>query len=58
MAEYTVANFINGEFVATKDYIDSYDPSTGQVWAKIPDSDEGMVNQAVTAAENAFKRLL
>ena len=34
--------------------MDSYNPSTGQVWAKIPDSDAADVNDAVEAARNAF----
>lgn len=50
----TIENFINGEFVNCSDYIDSYNPATGQVWAKIPNSSEVEVNDAVTAAKDAF----
>ncbi|CAC5415999.1 ALDH8A1 [Mytilus coruscus] len=49
-----IENFINGEFVPTKSHIDSFDPSTGSVWAKVPDSDETDVNKAVDAAKKAF----
>lgn len=51
-----IENFINGEFVSTKSHIDSFDPSTGAVWAKIPDSEEKDVNKAVDAAKNAFPK--
>lgn len=51
-----IHNFINGEFVETGSYIDSYDPSTGETWAKVPDSDENDVNKAVEAAKNAFPK--
>jgi len=56
MAETVVSNFINGEFKPTASYIPSFDPSTGDVWAKIPDSGEKEVNEAVTAATAAFKK--
>ncbi|XP_055997968.1 2-aminomuconic semialdehyde dehydrogenase-like [Ostrea edulis] len=49
-----VENFINGKFVPAETYIDSFDPSTGEVWAKIPDSGEKEVNAAVNAAKAAF----
>mgnify|MGYP001358011067 FL=1 len=48
-------NFINGQFQASKAYLDSYEPGNGQVWAQIPDSDPEDVNQAVQAAKTAFK---
>ncbi|KAK3087605.1 hypothetical protein FSP39_008279 [Pinctada imbricata] len=55
MAHLTLLqNFIDGEFVECTTYIDSYDPSTGEVWAKIPDSGEPEVNAAVDAATKAF----
>ena len=50
-----VENFIDGQFEATKDYLDSYEPGTGQVWAQIPDSDDQDVDKAVQAAKKAFK---
>lgn len=51
-----IENFINGEFVPTNSHIDSIDPSTGSVWAKIPDSDETDINKAVDAAKKAFQK--
>ena len=48
-------NFINGQFQASKSYLDSYEPGNGKVWAQIPDSDPEDVNQAVQAAKTAFK---
>ena len=49
-------NFINGTYVPPKNgqYIDNYEPATGQVYALIPDSDEEDVLAAVAAAETAF----
>ena len=35
-------------------WIDSENPATGQVWARIPDCREGDINRAVTAARTAF----
>lgn len=55
-SKVVVSNFINGEFVSTDKYIDSFDPSTGEVWAKIPDSGEKEVNEAVIAAKAAFPK--
>ena len=53
--ELELQNFINGEFVSTADYIDSYDPSTGEVWSRVPNSSVAEVDQAVQAAKKAFK---
>lgn len=47
-------NYVYGEFEDTEDYIDSYNPATGQVWAKVPDSHQGDVNRAVYSAKSAF----
>ena len=49
-----VQNFINGEFEPCHSYLDSYEPSQGTVWAKIPDSSEDCVDRAVKAAKKAF----
>lgn len=49
-----IENFIGGHFKSTKDHIDSYDPSTGKVWAKVPDSGATEIDQAVQAARDAF----
>ncbi|CAJ0768835.1 397_t:CDS:10, partial [Entrophospora sp. SA101] len=45
-----------GEFLSLKEesYIDSYNPSTGKVHAKIPDSSKQEIDQAVHAAQKAF----
>ena len=52
----TVKNFIGGEFVdGPKSFVDSYDPSTGLVWARIPDSGPEDVEKAVRAASDAQK---
>lgn len=33
-------NYIGGKFVPCQGHIDSYDPSTGEVYCKVPDSGE------------------
>ncbi|EDO46344.1 predicted protein [Nematostella vectensis] len=48
-------NFINGEFLSCDRYIDSYDPSRGEVYCKVPDSGKEHVDLAVAAANAAFK---
>lgn len=48
-------NFINGEFVPCGAHIDSYDPSTGNVYCKVPDSGQEEVDLAVKAAKEAFE---
>nr|AVR59247.1 aldehyde dehydrogenase 8 member A1 [Platynereis dumerilii] len=54
--EITVENFINGEFEQTPKYMDSPDPSTGEVWARIPDSGPEDIDRAVKAANDAFQK--
>ncbi|KAM9354998.1 2-aminomuconic semialdehyde dehydrogenase-like [Pholidichthys leucotaenia] len=49
-----VENFIGGKFVSCQEFIDSYDPSTGEVYCKVPDSGKEEVEAAVTAAKEAF----
>ena len=49
-----VKNYIDGEFEDCDRYLDSFDPSTGDVWAKIPDSGADEVETAVKAAKRAF----
>ena len=51
-----VENYINGNFKPCKDYIDSYDPSTGKPFALIPESSIEDVNDAVSAARDAFPK--
>lgn len=49
-------NFIDGEFVTplNDQYLENYNPATGQVFSMIPDSDEKDVEAAVNAASKAF----
>jgi len=47
-------NYIYGQFEDTDTYIDSYEPSTGNVWALIPNSNGDVIDRAVLAAKNAF----
>lgn len=53
-----IKNFINGEFVEPVDgaYLPNYNPSTGQVYSELPDSNEMDVAQAVVAARKAFPK--
>ncbi len=52
----TIQNYIGGELVrpASGQYLDNFDPSTGQVYSQIADSDDRDVNLAVEAATAAF----
>ncbi|XP_009976198.1 PREDICTED: aldehyde dehydrogenase family 8 member A1 isoform X3 [Tauraco erythrolophus] len=47
-------NFIGGKFVPCSSYIDSYNPSTGEVYCRVPDSGKEEVEAAVKAAKDAF----
>src|SRR3954468_15618423 len=51
-----IANYINNKLVAPQsgNYLPVYDPSTGQIYAQLPDSDEKDVQLAVKAAQEAF----
>jgi aminomuconate-semialdehyde/2-hydroxymuconate-6-semialdehyde dehydrogenase len=51
-----IQNYINGQLCPAHsgNYLDNYDPSTGQVYSFIPDSDIADVQAAVEAAEIAF----
>lgn len=51
-----LTNYIGGEFMppASGEYIDNYDPSTGEVYSLIPNSDARDVEKAVEAAQKAF----
>jgi hypothetical protein len=52
----TICNFIDNALVppANGEYVDSYNPATGAVWARVPDSCARCVDAAVTAAQRAF----
>lgn len=49
-------NYINGELVEpkAKQYLNNYNPSKGEVYSLIPDSDEQDVEEAVKAAKAAY----
>jgi aminomuconate-semialdehyde/2-hydroxymuconate-6-semialdehyde dehydrogenase len=51
-----IQNYINGQLQEpfAGDYIDNYEPATGQVYGKIPRSQADDVNAAVKAADAAF----
>ncbi|AEF21082.1 aldehyde dehydrogenase [Pseudomonas fulva] len=48
--------FINGEYVAPNsgEYVDSFDPATGEVWYQFAQADSVDVDRAVQAARQAF----
>ncbi len=54
---FKLQNYINGELVAPVkgQYIDNYEPSKGEVYSLIPDSDHEDVAMATAAAKEAFK---
>lgn len=49
-------NYINGELLEPENgnYLDNFDPSVGEVYSLIPDSDSADVEKAVSAAKHAF----
>ncbi len=51
-----IENYTNGRLVKPEsgNYLDNFNPATGEVYSLIPDSDEKDVNKAVEAAKNAF----
>jgi len=51
-----IENFIGGEYYRPSSYIDSYEPATGTVWARVPNSGPDDVNKAVVVARNAFTK--
>lgn len=40
-------NYIGGKFVPSRSFIDSYDPSTGGVFCRVPDSDHEEVRSGI-----------
>jgi acyl-CoA reductase-like NAD-dependent aldehyde dehydrogenase len=50
----TLRNFINNEYVDTDSYFDSFNPSTGDLSTKIPNSGKKEAELAVSAASAAF----
>jgi aminomuconate-semialdehyde/2-hydroxymuconate-6-semialdehyde dehydrogenase len=52
-----ILNYINGELVPPTNgtYLDNYNPSNGEAYSLIPDSEKLDINNAVAAAKQAFK---
>ncbi len=52
-----ILNYINGELVAPTNgnYLDNYNPSNGEIYSLIPDSEKSDIDNAVAAAKEAFK---
>ena len=52
-----ILNYINGELVTPTNgnYLDNYNPSNGEVYSLIPDSEKMDIDNAVAAAKEAFK---
>eukprot|EP00009_Paramoeba_aestuarina_P007489 CAMPEP_0201518202 /NCGR_PEP_ID=MMETSP0161_2-20130828/9108_1 /ASSEMBLY_ACC=CAM_ASM_000251 /TAXON_ID=180227 /ORGANISM="Neoparamoeba aestuarina, Strain SoJaBio B1-5/56/2" /LENGTH=490 /DNA_ID=CAMNT_0047915909 /DNA_START=3 /DNA_END=1475 /DNA_ORIENTATION=+ len=53
---FYLSNFINNEFEPPQndEWLDNFEPSTGKVYSKIPNSGEADVNKAVEKAHEAF----
>jgi aminomuconate-semialdehyde/2-hydroxymuconate-6-semialdehyde dehydrogenase len=51
-----IQNYINGEFknALNNTFFDNYEPATGKVYSKIPDSDQKDIDLAVKASKEAF----
>ncbi|MGI8639021.1 MAG: aldehyde dehydrogenase family protein, partial [Pyrinomonadaceae bacterium] len=51
-----IENYIGGELIepVSGEYLDNYNPATGEVYSLIPDSDENDIGLAVEAAKKAF----
>jgi aminomuconate-semialdehyde/2-hydroxymuconate-6-semialdehyde dehydrogenase len=51
-----IKNYINGELVSPieNNYLDNYNPSKGEIYSLIPNSNSEDVESAVKSAENAF----
>ena len=52
-----ILNYINGELVEPDNgnYLDNYNPSNGQVYSLVPDSEKSDIDNAVAAAKKAFQ---
>ncbi len=51
-----IENYINGKLVKPEsgNYLENFNPATGEIYSWIPDSDERDVQKAIEAAKNAF----
>src|SRR5690606_1844403 len=56
MSLIILKNYINGSLQdpINNQYLQNYEPATGQVYSQLPNSDEADLQQAVSAAEAAF----
>ncbi|KAL7865015.1 hypothetical protein AOLI_G00164350 [Acnodon oligacanthus] len=52
--ELVLENYIGGKFLPCEKHIDSFNPSIGEVYCRVPDSGAEEVEAAVTAAKEAF----
>ncbi|MGH8278353.1 MAG: aldehyde dehydrogenase [Gammaproteobacteria bacterium] len=52
----TLANYIDGKLVpaTTGGWLDDFEPATGQVYARVPDSNQADIEHAVAAGQRAF----
>ena len=52
----TILNLINGEHVAPQsdDWLDNFEPATGKIYSRVPDSKSQDVEDALAAARKAF----
>lgn len=52
-----ILNYIDGSFVSSQSnqWLDNYEPATGKVYSRIPDSDAADIEAAYRAAESAFE---
>ncbi|BAP45267.1 aldehyde dehydrogenase [Pseudomonas sp. 21LCFQ02] len=48
-------NYINGQFIASGEHLDVFNPATGALLAKVPAADAGQVEAALAAARAAQK---
>ncbi len=57
MAFKQLKNFINGTFYEphSKEYLNNFNPATGEIYSQIPSSGIDDINQAVKAAKMAFR---
>ena len=51
-----IQNYINGQFTNSTAFLDSFNPSTGEVHAHIPNGTAEDVNNAVKSAAAALRR--
>lgn len=53
-----INNYVNGELKTsqTNEYIDVFEPATGNVYAKVPNSNESEIDEAIFSAKEAFPK--